>query len=163
MGDNWAHPSLDGVWKQARAVRLVLKMCDPKLCRKLDAFDRVGTRGRDDVLKAQPLAFLFAPIFLRLKREMFNLQEAMRLWEVCWAHGRHFHVLVLAAFVRAERRFILGLADDQQFECHQHFGKLHETLRAEPLLVAARQLHARAKITQALEETLGVMEKARIV
>ena len=101
----------------------------------------------------QPFSFLFGQIFLRLKREMTTLEETMRLWEVSWASGPHFHVLILAAFVLLQRRAILRLRSGNS-ELHHLFGKLHETQRAAPLLAVARQLQQRPGLMKAVEEEM---------
>ena len=156
--DNWAHEGLGGVWRQARTVRKVLHIADPKLARRLDALDSEQFKGGGRAgEREQPLAVLFGPIFLRLKREMLDVEEAMRLWEVCWASGRHFHVLALAALVRTQRKPILRLRDGSGFgELHRLFGALHGTMCAATLLAGARALAAKPAVLAALESMMGV-------
>ena len=155
--DNWAHESLGGVWRQARAVNRILHIADPKLARRLDALEREQFKGGGLAgEREQPLAVLFGPIFLRLKREMLDVEEAMRLWEVCWANGRHFHVLALAALVLTQRKPILRLRGASGFgELHRLFGALHGTMRAATLLAGARALAAQPAVLAALESTMG--------
>ena len=64
--DNWSHTALEGGWRQARAVRRVLRASDKALALKLERLE--GANAAE-----QPLAFLFGPIFLRLKRELLVL------------------------------------------------------------------------------------------
>ena len=157
--ENWAHAGLEGVWQQAQAVRRILHLVDPKLAQRLDLLDS-GVHGLGSkACEEQPLAFLFGPIFLRLKREMVDLEQTMRLWEVCWARGRHFHVLVLAAFVRMQRSKVLARSAQLQgvAQLYQLFGHLHGTQRATPLLEAARELEARKGVLQAVEDAMGAM------
>ena len=71
--DNWRHADLEGVWRQARAVRAVLRRADRPLARKLHRLDEGGT-------DRMPYAFLFSAIFLRLKRLLRDEEEAMRCW-----------------------------------------------------------------------------------
>ena len=152
--DNFAHPKLAGVWRQARAVRAILRVADPKLARKVEALDGTGSVGARGMPNDQPLAFLFGPIFLRLKRELVDLEEAMRLWEVCWACGRHFHVVAIAAFVCMQRKAVLALRGGMS-EVHVLFGRLGKSQRAAPLLTAARRLQRKPRVLEALEEAMG--------
>ena len=149
--ENWSHTDLEGVWRQARAVRAVLRAADKKLAAKLEKLD--GAHAAD-----QPLAFLFGPIFLRLKRELSDAEQAMRLWEVSWANGRAFDVLIFAAFVRSQRVAIIRMREGPNASAalHQHFGRLHGTQRAAPLLEEARRLRSLPACTEALDEHLGM-------
>ena len=151
--DNWNTSGLEGVWKQARAVRRILHKADRKLAMKIDQLDSTSASGghaNDD----HPLAFLFGPIFLRLKREMLSLEETMRLWEICWARGRHFHVIVLAAFVRSQRSAILRVrGNGSGGELHMIFGRLHSSQLAAPLLAAARGLEVSARRLEASQRS----------
>ena len=181
--DNWAHEDLEGVWRQARAVRAVLLVSAPKLMRRLDSMERHGSRNgpaerssnarrrsrggaaaaADDEPHevAQPLAFLFGAIFLRLKREMTEHDEAMRLWEVCWANERNFHVLVLAAFVSAQAEKIGAVPPGASAigRIHQMFGALHGTQQAAPLLARARELQRQPGVWRALEGVMAATAK----
>lgn len=181
---NWAHEDLGGVWRQARAVHAVLWLIDPKLMRLVDGWDRgvqpeetttskpakklrnsheeasgamSGTRAALIDESAKPLAFLFGPIFLRLKREMASNEEVMRLWEICWANGDHFHVLAIAAFVRVLRERLLRIKDGPAAigEVHRLFGTMHGTQRAATLLTAARAIRAKPGVREVLEAVLG--------
>ena len=79
----------------------------------------------------------------------------MRLWEVCWASGRYFHVLVIAAFVCMQRKAVLRLHSHRGIaELCRLFGLLHGSQRAAPLLEAARKLQQRSGVTQALEQVM---------
>ena len=147
--ENWARSDLGGVWRQARAVQHLLDLVDKPLAAKLRAVE--GASGGP--VHEQPLTFLFGPIFLRLKREMADLEQCMRLWEVCWASGRYFHVLVIAAFVCMQRKAVLRLHSHRGIaELCRLFGLLHGSQRAAPLLEAARKLQHRSDVTQALEQ-----------
>ena len=132
--DNWAHADLDGIWQQHRTVFAVLRLVDRPLANRLAALDSTADAGSTG---KQPLAFLFGVVFLRLKRELCDLEEVMRLWEVCWATSEHFHLLVVAALVRSQRKAILSRQTRRAAELHQLFGRLHGTQRAAPLLRAA--------------------------
>ena len=160
--DNWAHSGLEGVWRQARAVRGILNLVDRRLCKQLDSWDR-NLHGMAATESEQPLAFLFGPIFLRLKREMIDVEETMRLWEVSWARGKHFHVLVLAAFVRRQREPILKIRGNGAAEIHQIFQQLHGTMRAAPLLRAAHALEMRPGVLEIVENIMGTMAIRSIV
>mmetsp|Transcript_22663 Transcript_22663/g.45480 ORF Transcript_22663/g.45480 Transcript_22663/m.45480 type:complete len:182 (-) Transcript_22663:174-719(-) len=141
---NWSHADLDGVWQQHRAVRAVLLVADPRLAKRLVEIDHAFGAA-----ELQPLAFLFGIVFLRLKRELVDLEEVCRCWEVCWANGPHFHVLVIAALVRSQRRSILRHVRTVA-ELHSHFGRLRGTQYSAPLLQAAHALHARPEVHKAL-------------
>jgi hypothetical protein len=161
--ENWAHPALEGVWRQARAVRSVLLATDRRLASKLDSLDVHGGGGGSSSSRGggngaahqQPFAFLFGPIFLRLKRECVDMEQAMRLWEVTWANGSHFHVLVLAAFVRTQREQVLRIKSDGAAELHQLFGRLHGTVSAVNLLDDARSLRSKPGVLAALVDAMG--------
>lgn len=148
--DNWARADLGGVWMQARAVRCVLQHADKPLAARLEALEGRGFS------KEQPLAFLFGPIFLRLKRELATLEEAMRLWEVCWASGRHFHIFVLSAFVMTQRKQLMRIRGGGA-EVHHLFNQLHGKLFAAPLLAAARVLRNASSVSEQVD---AVMMKA---
>ena len=109
------------------------------------------------------MAFLFGPIFLRLKREMVDLEQTMRLWEVSWARGRHFHVLVVAAFVCKQREPIMKVPVNSATQLFQLFGRLHGTQYASPLLVAARKIESQSGVLNAVEEVMGTMGVRSIV
>ena len=147
--ENWSYADLQGVWRQARAVRGVLREADAKLAQKLGSLE-------DSHSADQPLAFLFGPIFLRLKRETIDMEQAMRLWEVSWANGKTFDVLLIAALVRTQRSAIMSLraGPSASAQLHQLFGKLRGTQRAAPLLEEARRLQANAKCLAAVEAEL---------
>ena len=175
--DNWAHANLDGVWRQARAVRRVLLCADRKLMRHIDAVERAastgprqamakrgrggggggGGRASDAPAPQQPFACLFGAIFLRLKRELLSVEEAMRLWEVCWASGRHFHVLCLAALVRRLRAELMRVRAEPSGagELHRLFGTLHGTQSAAALLEGARALQATPGVADALDSVMA--------
>jgi len=142
--DNWSHSDLKGVWRQHRTVRAVLQVVDPRLSKRLAAIDRTFGSAEE-----QPFSFLFGIVFLRLKRELVDLEETCRLWEVSWAIGPHFHLLVVAALVRSQRRAILRDVRAPA-ELHALFGKMHGTHHSEPLLRAASDLHARAEVRNVL-------------
>lgn len=141
--DNWASTELAGVWRQARAVRDVVSAADGKLGRRLASLETHGAE--------RPLAFLFAPIFLRLKRELGGGEQAKRCWEVSWAIGGHFHVLCLAAFVLTQRALVLKRGVGVG-EVHMIFGRAEA--KAAPLLRAARRLRARPAVRAALERAM---------
>lgn len=142
--ENWAYADLDGVWRQHRAILTILSMVDPPLGRRLQAIDGGRLANHN-----QPLAFLFGSVFLRLKRECVSLEEVCRLWEVSWASGPHFHILVLTGFVLAQRKVIMSSGTDIA-SLHQHFNSLQGSQHASLLLHAARALHARIEVRQAL-------------
>jgi hypothetical protein len=147
--DNWRFTDLDGVWRQHRAVRAVIRIVDPKLAARLADCDRqMGATGEE-----QPYAFLFGTVFLRLQREMVDLEQVARLWEVSWASGRHFHILTLVAFVRLQRRAIMKLRVGAA-EVHQLFGKLHGSQHSAALLSHARMLQAKPGVSDALERIM---------
>ena len=148
--DNWTSADLGGVWRQHRAMRAILQIVDRKLAQKLAYCD--GQMG--STAEQMPYAFLFGAVFLRLQRELVSLEEAMRLWEVSWAIGGHFHIVVLVAFVRSQRRAIMRPGVGSA-EVHQLFSRLHETQCAAPLLLAARALHAKRGVSEALEQAMA--------
>ena len=152
---NWAHANLDGVWRQARAVRAVLRVADPKLAKRLEALEVSKGQG---FTESQPLAFLFGPIFLRLKRELASLEECMRLWEVSWAYGQHFHVLCVAALVVSQKGAIMQLRGASSAELHQMFGRLHGTKTADDILSIARSIKAKPGVLAALESSFVELE-----
>lgn len=129
----------------------MLAVADARLARRLASLERGGAHDAQ-----RPFAFLFSAIFLRLKRELDGdgFEEAKRCWEVSWAAGAHFHILVLAALVRAQRAAILrrgvGLG-----ELHAIFSRLNGTQAAAPLLRAARALRERPAVRAALERRMG--------
>ena len=139
-GDEFA-----GVWRQTRCVAAIVSAASAKLGAHLRRIDE--TRGAD-LARDQPLACLFGCVLLRLKREMVSYEETRRLWEASWAnhdssrHGRHFHLVLLAALVLSQRKALLRLpATTSGFaEMHRLFMQLASTQRAAPLLDKARAL-----------------------
>ncbi len=77
------------------------------------------------------------------------------MWEVCWAAGGGFHLLVLAALVLAQQDALLRLKPNATgfAEMHRLFSKLEGTLQAAPLLQAARRLEGRPGVGKALKPT----------
>jgi len=147
--ENWIHADLSGVWRQARAVLAVLDAADAPLGRRIRALEAAPGSGGGG---ATPLPWLFSALFLRLRRELASADEACRCWEVCWAAGEGFHVLVCCALVRSHRKFILGKKTRSVAQLHQRFGS--GGARAAELLGGARRLHARVEVRNALQKCL---------
>ena len=77
----------------------------------------------------------------------------MRLWEVGWAHGEHFHVLTAAALILSQRKAILRPNLDNA-KLHQHFNALGRSLRAAELTSTARKLQAQPRVRAVLEQAM---------
>lgn len=95
-----------GIWRQTAAVLDVLHIVDRSLARA------VAAPGAN---KGQ-LLFLFQPVFLVLKRELSSYEDVARAWEAWFAVAspefsparcRHFHLLLIAAFVIHRRADIM--------------------------------------------------------
>jgi hypothetical protein len=163
---NWAHADLAGVWRQARTVDEVLHVVDPKLSRRIRSLEgRPPPVAHGAAKGSVPLAFLFGALFLNLKREFADAEQACRCWEVCWAHGGHLNLLVVAAYVRTRRRTVLHKSTRSVAELHQIYGGRAEPpvrLLAAPLLRCARAWSARAAVRRALarkmDEGVGELE-----
>ena len=80
-----------------------------------------------------------------------------------WARGRHFHVIVLAAFVCAQRHEVMKIPLHNGPQLFRLFSQLRATQYAAPLLAAARELEGRKGVLEAVEETMGAMAFRSIV
>ena len=95
----------------------------------------------------------FGAVFLRLQRLMLSPEETMRMWEVGWAQGEHFHVLVATALLLSQRSAILQPRMDTA-KLHQYFATLNRSLYAAELTSTAQRLQSQPRVRAVLEQAM---------